>query len=282
MRDYVIDITSMKIKNGKELRAVEPNSKGIYVGLPALVIGSGSRSSDYVPESLFNAILGPEASFKKRVEESNCEGEHGHPFTGTSDHEANVNRLLFIDRTRVGHIIKRVHHRDLSNGDKLVFIDVKPHGPYGKYLAESLQDEEVNTAFSMRTLCYPAKVQPNGRPLKDVSHFITIDSEGTPGYEQASKRYRDGFDFGTEALTPGQSVQYSTEKILSLPCSTVDLIKIVKTNTRMGFESRNNQLYDILRADNVVLENTRYIISTKDKTIVDPNGDKQSVFHRMF
>lgn len=269
MLGYSMEILSMKTKNGKTVKALKPDSSGFYRNLPMLVIGKGSRNCDYEVESLKESIFGVDSTFRKRVEECNCEGEQGHPFFAGPP-EVQFARLFYIDKTRTSHNIFNVKPIPLSGGNILVVADIKPSGPYEETLKKSLQDPDINTAFSMRVFCHPPTQQPNGRLLKKVREFVTIDSESTPGWEEASKRYiPSAGDSGLETLHS----QY---------CQISDMVKIVHSNITLGHEAANNQLFDILQTDEVVLENKSYIIDRLSNKLFDKTGKIIHPFHAFY
>jgi len=268
MAGYSMEILSMKVKNGKSVKALKPDSSGFYRGLPVLVLGKGSRNCDYEVESLKESIFGLESNFRKRVEECNCEGEQGHPFF-SGPPEAQFARLFFIDKTRTSHNIFNVRPVKMDSGDTLVVMDVKPSGPYYDSMKRSLEDPDINTAFSMRVFCFPPTQQSNGRLLKKVREFVTIDHEGTPGWEEASKRY----------ISSGVN---SMETLHTQDCYVSDMIKIVTSSTALGHEAVNNQLFDILQSDEVVLENKSFIIDKLNNKLYNKKGQPLNPFHTFY
>lgn len=274
MARYEINIVALKVKNDKKVNAIKPDKDGVYRGLPAFVIGKGSRSTDYENESFYRSIVDNNSSFRLRITEGNCEGEWGHPFLAGSPEEQ-IKRLFHIERTRICQVITGLKTVPLESGDTLGLIDVVPTGPgtFGPALVHSLENPNINTAWSMRTFCHPPKQQPNGRFLKSIKDFITIDAEGTPGWEEASKRYRDGITIssGMESLN-----------LYSETCSANDVLNVIKEQKILGTESKNQQLFDIIKSDSVILENTSYIIDISNKTLLNHQGMQKNIFHTCF
>jgi len=274
MSRYEINITALKVKNDKKINPVKPDKNGIYRNLPAFMLGKGSRSTDYDLDSMFRSINNPGSTFRLRIQEGNCEGEWGHPFL-TGSAEEQIRRLFHIERTRICQVLMGVKTTDLGDGTFLGSIDIKPTGPgtFGPALVASLEDPDINTAWSMRTFCNPPREQANGRLLKEIKEFITIDAEGTPGWEEASKRYRDSVvvKAGMESLN-----------LFSSYCSVTDVVNVIKSTTTLGMESKNNKLFDILKSDSVIIEDTKYILDMSNKTIVNSNGRQRNVFHSFY
>lgn len=270
---YVIDITTLRIKRGRGIKPITPDKDGVFRKVPAFVLGKGSRSTDYDPDSLYQSITREGSAFKLKIEEGNCEGEYGHPLLTGANPEADIRRLFHIERTRLSHTIHGVSTSPLENGDVLGMIDIKPGGPNGQYLRESLMDTVVNTGFSMRTFCHPPKMQDNGRYYKKVKEIITIDSEGTPGWEEASKRFRDGVS-GT--ISVESFTQFSSE------CTSANIISVINNQTKLGNEAMNNQLFDLLQSDTVIIEDTSYIIDISNRTLMSQSGESKNIFHTFF
>lgn len=270
MSRYAIDIVTMRVKNGKTIKPLTPDKDGVFRGVPAFVLGKASRNAEYDYDALYKSIVAPTSTFQLRIKEGNCEGEFGHPFLSGSN-EDQIRRLFFIDRTRTSHTLLGVHSKELEGGITLGTIDIKPSGPHRSSLEESLMDPNINTAFSMRTFCHPAKKLPDGRLFKTPREFITIDSEGTPGWEEASKRWADTSVDGMECINRVYN-EVSNESIIS----------VIRDTSVLGFESKNNQLFDLLCSDQVTIDKTRYIVDRNTKSMVDSTGSKSDIFHTMF
>jgi len=269
---YIIDITTLRVKRGREIKPLRPNADGIFENVPAFILGKGSRSTDYDSDSIVESINRPNSTFQMKVQEGNCEGEVGHPLM-TGDPEKDLRRLIYIDRARLSHVIHGIHTVPLNNGEYLGTVDIKPSGSYAQFLTESLMDNTINTAFSMRTFCHPPKMQDNGRYYKRVKEFITIDFEGTPGWEEASKRF--------SPMTGGTAAMESFNQYSGY-CSVANIVNVMKTHTELGFESRNNQLFDILQSDSVVVEDEQYVIDVANRTMISKTGQPKNIFHTFF
>jgi malate/lactate dehydrogenase len=50
------------------------------------------------------------------------------------------------------------------------------------------------------------------------------------------------------------------------------VVNVIKATTTLGMESKNNKLFDILKSDSVIIEDTKYILDMSNKTIVNSNG----------
>jgi len=105
--------------------------------------------------------------------------------------------LLKIDESKQSHLFTKIWIDDKpidmhGNNAFPIRAKVKPCGPYGSYLEKSLQDPNINTAFSIRSLCEPMAGPDNRYEYRKVAMIITFDAVGAPGYEIATKRYAVG------------------------------------------------------------------------------------------
>lgn len=276
MSNFVIDITTLTVKRGRTIKPIMPGKDGVFKNVPAFVLGKGSRSTDYDLDYFVQSINRENSVFKLRIEEGNCEGEYGHPFLSGKDVESDIKRLFYIERTRLSHVIHGVHTRAIDGGNFIGEIDIKPTGPMGQHLKESLMDNTINTSFSMRTFCYPPVKQSNGRYLKKIKEFITIDAEGTPGWEEASKR------FSSQTFSMDNQTSLESIGVYSMPCSEFNIINVIKQHKEIGKESHNNQLWDLLKADAITIDNTEYVIDVSNRTMMDKNGTSKNIFHSFF
>lgn len=273
--NLIMDITTLTVKRGRTIKALQPNKDGIFENVPSFVIGKGSRSTDYEHQSFFNSLNGDGSIFKLKVQEGNCMGEYGHPFLSGVRVEEDIKRLFHIEMTRTSHVIHGYHTKPLDNGDYLGSIDIKPTGPYANALRESLIDNTINTSFSMRTFCHPPIKQPNGRFLKKIAQFITIDAEGTPGWEEASKRFHPTYTL--DAQTTMECINK-----YAFPCSQFNIQDVIRQQTEIGKEAHNNQLWDLLKADAITLDSTEYIIDVSNRTLMNKDGYQENIFHKCF
>ena len=252
----IFSIEVMKNIDGQELKALAPDENGVYRGVPLGVVGAASRNNaSYDRDSMINCLTGEDQIFAIKLREGNLLGEYGHPDQIGSRQEQ-ILRMYKVDPTKVSHAILRTEMRPTKNGEyTLITGDIKPCGPYGKYLDESFQDPLRNTAFSIRSLTAPRK---NPNQDKKVLAVISFDAVEGPGFGQASKRY-----VSMESAMPLEEVVHNKMVMESL-----------------GLESQGiDELYDLVGASKInVIGN----VLGFDGTNFISDGKKMSVFQTLF
>ena len=179
-------VTVLSEIEGKKLTRMTPDSNGVYRGIPLGALGIPSRNKIlYDVASVEAQIKGP-SMFHTKLTEGNLLGEYGHPVMVGNQNEKLV-RLYTVDMTRVSHAILGLHITE-QNGVTLLCGDIKPCGPYGKYLEDALSDPNRNVAFSLRSTTNKG-VQRGGAIERKMKNLITFDAVEGPGFGEASKRY---------------------------------------------------------------------------------------------
>lgn len=243
---------------GKKLKAMTPDVNGVFNGIPIGVIGRPSRNKViYEPTSFVKSMNDKDSLFYTKLTEGNLQGEYGHPEQKGPIQEQ-ITRMYSIDPTKVSHAILGVETKDSSDGQyTLILGNIKPCGPYGKYLTESLIDPSRNTAFSLRSLT-GKPVRKNGFLEKKVLNTITFDAVEGPGYGEASKRFA--------------SLEHA-----------VDINELLKNRgvlEQIGLESTGlEELYDLAGAETIKLFGTTI---ARDNNILTVDGRKLSTFNTLF
>lgn len=255
------EIKTLKVKDGKELTAAKPDADGFYTQ-PLMIFGKPSRNNvKYEDMSTLNAINNPQGRFYKLLTEGCLEGEWGHPLANV-DPRAHIQRIMDIHKPNVSHYFNKIYSKETEKGSVVVFGKVKPFGEKGKYLEESLQDPNHNTAWSLRSLCTKPKVI-QGVQHKKMLMLVTFDSVGGPGFEEASKRY-------------------ASNESMEIPVATKDLMGMDNFSDMVGTESFNDeQLYDMLGSDKITLNHDIVAWPDLQKKQLLTNDRKLSIFHTL-
>lgn len=130
-------------------------------------------------------------AFMRRVRRGALRGEYGHPKQGNMSDMQFARRVLDIDEKSVC-----CHHRNVElvfdeitdeKGNPVIAIysEVAPDGPYGKYLAEALENPSKNVCFSIRAFTKDYKVM--GVKNRDIRQVVTFDYVNEPGMSIAEK-----------------------------------------------------------------------------------------------
>ncbi len=261
MSNISFDISSALYVEGGA-KAWEPDENGVYRDMPVMVLGKVSRNNkEYEKNSMVHALTSPNSVFAKKLLMGQCQGEYGHPLILE---EKQLPRIAVVDPTLVSHAIHKVRcGQPNEKGHMIVYADIEPFGPYGKYLDKSFRNPRVNTAFSLRSLV--AKTGQVGNVIKQrVTALITIDAVDAPGYAEASKvriPAMEGYTY--DIKHPEECLP-----VLAEAC---------------GFESIDDQeLLDTLQVNKVVINHTlRGLVDSRGFCINTEDG-KKSMFHELW
>ena len=190
-KNIYISVSTQIIENGYKLTAAKKDSDGYYCDVPAIVLGKVTRNNTaYDTDATVAQLRGPDTSIFKRISEGVLFSEYGHPFVDLKTTQG-LTRLCHLEPTRKsGHIRSMtVRHVEDLNLD-IIFMDIKPAGPYGSYYDEQMMDPTQNCAYSLRGIS-AARVDPRTRVVhKRLNPLVTIDTGvAGGGFKEASKRY---------------------------------------------------------------------------------------------
>jgi hypothetical protein len=278
--NVVFSISTQMEMEGRQLKALKPNKDGVYTGIPLTVIGCDSRNNcSYEKQSVLQCLTDMKSRFAANVTTGDMEGEWGHPFLAG---DTSLERLLFIDRKNVSHFFTKVYGVDCGNDIIMIYGDVKPFGPYGKYLEDSFQDGMRNTSFSLRSAA--AKIgTKNGIVQKKMLSLVTFDAVDGPGFLKASKRFRDP-NVATEsygiALDPSRKFDVADVEL------TADKEQFLKTQEKLqsvGQESiiTDQRILDAFMCDKITLRDTVLTRGTSTKVFTS-EGKPVSLFDMCF
>ena len=182
-------VETLFVRDGQKLGRLRSGEDGYYENFPMAALGVATRNNTYYDVSEFvDQITNPETYFNRMLADGTLYGEYGHPTIAGMDHAAQLNRLSVIAEDRVSHHFRRISTGNmLESGGRLITADIKPSGPYGKYLQESLEEPHMNTAFSLRSITMD-RVE-RGLVRRKMRKLVTFDAVAAGGYAEASKRF---------------------------------------------------------------------------------------------
>jgi len=197
-------VEAMSVVDGRMIKGLKPDAQGYYHDIPLMGLGMCARSGIYYnPKPIIDAIRLPKSTFNMKLTDGNLFGCINHPPTFKKE---DIPLMLEIDQKEVSHHFKKIYSGDLGNDTGLILGCLRPWGPYGQYLETSLQDEHVNTSFSVRSLC-KQYMEPNTRRMcRDVEILVTFDWVNAPGYKEASKRYVPAMESYTIDIIPEEFI----------------------------------------------------------------------------
>ena len=273
--NVVFSISTQMEMEGRQLKALKPDKNGIYKGIPLTVIGCDSRNKvNYEKESVLKCLTDVSGRFAANVSTGDMEGEWGHPLLSGEC----LDRLLYIDRTRISHYISRVYGKEVDGGLIVIYGDIKPFGPYGKYLKDSFEDPTRNTSFSLRSAAQVTGTR-NGITQKRMIALVTFDAVDGPGFLKASKRFSDP-DVATESLAEPENLAkvYNVDIEVTKPefLKTQEFMKI------SGQESiiTDQSILDAFGCDKITIRDK--VVARVGRRFVDECGNDLCLFDQCF
>lgn len=252
---FTVDVLS--IKNGRKLGMIRPDEHGYYT-VPMAVFGTVTDNRTYYEvEEFVHHITSPDSSFNKLLTDGKLMGELGHPMIALLPEDKQLIRLMLIDEKQVSHNIGKLWTGEkLETGGKIVYGKVKPTGPNGDYLKQSLDDPCLNTSFSLRSIAQSR--QENGITIRKIRQLITFDYVNGGGYQEAAKRYSPGVESSR----------------IDIPLDA----KLIR-ETAAAMETVNNtELNELFGATEVTIGTKRTTFLSKEAAFQDENGRLRSVF----
>lgn len=182
-------VETLVVREGQKLARLQADENGYYNDFPVAVLGVSTRNKTYYDVSEFVAqITEPNTYLNQMIADGTLYGEYGHPNLTNLDHGEQINRLAVIDENRISHHFRKIQtSHDLESGGRLITADIKPTGPYGKFLKENLDEPFMNTAFSLRSITQD-RMEGDIRRRK-MRKLVTFDAVAAGGYAEASKRF---------------------------------------------------------------------------------------------
>ena len=246
----------MIVQGGRKLGLIVPDADGYYQ-MPLGVLGVPTRNRTYYDVTDFvEQVSGKESFVRKMIEGGQLFGEYGHPDTSLLNNDQTIARLLHIEEKLQSHHFKKIWSGEkLAEGGTLIYGLVKPTGPYGQYLRDSLNEPLINTAFSLRGIT--SSIQKNGLIWRNLKRLVTFDFVGAGGYEQASKRFSP-----------------CVERVISFPDGEV--------LTDVALERlSNHELNDIFGTKKITLLQKTMTYLPNRRSAITEDGELVSVLHEL-
>jgi len=184
--------TKLEAKGKKGLLTADENG---YYEIVVGGLNTFNSGGEYYTLEGAKELFESSSTLMRRIKSGNLRGELDHPamLPGQTMRDY-ISRLLRIDRDReVCHISEIWLDEEYGkkypecNNPNLVAImaKVKPSGPKGFMLEQSLNNPKENTCFSIRALYY--EVMYRGRVNRILNNIITWDLVNEPGIAGANK-----------------------------------------------------------------------------------------------
>ena len=187
------------------LKPMEPNGHYYLLNSGGFNIENRSgikyRFNDYIKECMREG-----SDLNRRVSEGQLQCELGHPpqyywewrdgrivQTAITDVFQWIHRLRTILEPNVCGSVRRIHWIMTGGETDPVYnkIEVRPFGVHAQVLKDSLEDPDMNTAFSIRTVTKPQKL---GDRVREVDYFTGYDLVIEQGMLDACKYRTAGLE----------------------------------------------------------------------------------------
>jgi len=173
----------VKDKNGLK----KDNDGYYYVRLGTIGVPN-SAGIVYLFTKELKELFEDSSPFMLRILNGYLRSEYGHPQqeVGQSN-EAYFARLTRLEpKLQCGHFKSiEVKEGEEGPGTATVYGWFLPNGPYGNFVKEELDNPNINSAFSIRTLA--KQFMQNGRLVRQILTLVTWDYVTTPGISTANK-----------------------------------------------------------------------------------------------
>lgn len=177
---------------------LKPDKNGYYDVVLGAFDFKNSAGENY-PFTSAKHLFKSSSSLMRRINNGQCRGELGHPSKESGmSYRDYIERILEIREDKVSHHIKalRVDNQSVTDKDNRPIVavigKVKPSGPYGDILRESIDNPDENVAFSLRSLVEQGL--ENGVVQKHIKTLITYDYVNEPGISIANKYQSPGLE----------------------------------------------------------------------------------------
>ncbi len=189
----IIKFSSTQLQNLGKKGQLKKDSDGYY----EIVIGGlNIENSSGVIYVLQNAkeLFDNSSVLQRRIKNGSLYGEAGHPIKkpGMSMDDY-ITRVLSIENNNICCHFKEVwlddsysfNSKGVKNNTVAIFAKVKPYGPLAKSFEDSLENPDINTAMSIRSLSEDQ--YKNGTIYRTITEIVTWDWVIEPGISIATK-----------------------------------------------------------------------------------------------
>lgn len=191
---------------------LKPNEDGYYTVVLGALDFMNSRGQFYPNGESAKELFKSSSSFMRRISNGALRGEYGHPRLQPGQQMRDfLARCNDIVEDQVSHHIRKVWVDYDSvkgpNGRPCIAIlgEIKPCGPKGEALRESLGNPSENVCFSIRS--FTRDVPTNGIIHKHLMNIVTWDYVNEPGISVATKWNTPALEsFGDTEVTIDQLV----------------------------------------------------------------------------
>ena len=198
------------LKGTNKQGIIKPNEDGYYEVVLGALNFYNSAGAYYTYEGSKH-LFESSSTLMRRVESGALRGEYGHPKKQPGmGYRDFVQRIIEIHEENVSHHIRsiRIDHDSIKdkNGQSVIAIigEVKPCGPKGDALRESLENPNECVSFSIRSITNDVPVR--GVLTKTLKTVVTWDYVNEPGIEVAKKWNAPSLESNEEIIITAENL----------------------------------------------------------------------------
>jgi len=219
-------------------------------GYRPMVVGAlnmFNSSGEFYTHEQAKALFDGSSQCQRRVQRGVLKGEYGHPkFEPGMRGDQFLQRVLTIDEDKICCHFREIWLESNAVKDKdgkavvAIMAWVKPSGPYGGYLRESLENPDENVCFSIRAFTDDRYV--GGVKQRTLKQIVTFDYVLEPGMAVAEKYKAPALEsFKEDGLVVGRAdveniIQLGEKSPVAMESSNLatDLLKVMGWNLPKG------------------------------------------------
>lgn len=174
--------------------------------------------------------------FQRKIKKAALYGEWSHPEQQPGESLGKyMNRMSHVNEKNICvHFSEIWLDTEIKKPEVLIMAKLKPFGPYGKFLQDSLDNPLIDTMFSIRSFTTDRII--NNKKIKKLEEIITFDFVSEPGIYLATKYHSPSLEgFNYKAI----ELNVSKEKT-EIEITEMDLIGAIKNNRQNGISLESN------------------------------------------
>lgn len=160
-----------------QVSKMQPDEDGYYKCIVGAFNCENSSGIPYPLTESVRSLFAEGGIVRRRLDKGVCRGEYAHPDINNMQPPDIIRRLAKIDENQVSHHIRSIElvsGKNEYNRDIVLSVaSLRPCGPKGPFLKESLDNPHENVAFSIRSFTRPMMM--GGKMARIVTDAITYD-----------------------------------------------------------------------------------------------------------
>lgn len=217
---------------GSNKQGILPCDEDGYYTLMVGGLDTFNSVGAFYPLEPAKALFQDSSGLMRRIANGSCKGECGHPKPRPGQTSRDfLQRVLQIEETKVCCHFRRIwleSREEEGRSYTAIMAEVKPSGPMGPALKESLDNPHENVCFSIRSITND-RVSPKGYIVKSIRNIVGFDWVTEPGIRFATKYHSPSLEglseraFVVSDLPVSQPVE--TVEAVSMEASIVNDVR---------------------------------------------------------